>query len=770
MMCSELCNPYLYETPVIDRVLFAGRTKELDRVMKKINDAIELCNVNCNFLIMGREKAGKTSFLNALKGNIEEKGSFHPVIIPLNPQVSENLTVFQYYIFDEIFNSVYGIYKKSDDGKTIYKDDKKMYQYLLSITSNVLYNDLKEGSYEEFPYIFPVLYPNIINKESDYKILYSVYIRDLITLKNEVRKPIILFFDNCELIRNNKEILNFILYSFLDLKEFVCIFSINSENIDENTERNLEPFEKIRKKLTEIELDNFSKEEMMECLYRPFEKMEKNPSKLLKFSDKEKEELFELTQGNPYQIKLVANHMFKYYLENNDLSSIKLNVTILRSINRFFEAKKDKEIIDQIRELNHDEKYLLNLIINLREPVSSCLLKDLVQLDEESRINFDKCLNVLCNKKIIIKDKNKDQIIFSGNNNTFLYLKYNPTLIEFKELSNKKIHLDEHIALICENFLKKKLSRDHILGNIYCYSSKKRFNLTSFLSNFEEKSELLEYDNSFIGVFTLYKLLYENNLFDREEAIIYDVEIKICNSNPSYEYIIMVFFIAKIYIENKSDKKLIEKKLNDELKRIAKENNLNIDIDRYDGKIPSREIFCQKLFSIEKLDFKKKISDYHFENSFSYYKKNIEKAIENAELAVNLNSSANNLNTLGYLYMMKYYLKIDSNNYLIYCDKATEKFESGLKDDKSEIYTKMLIYYNMGCLYCINKHFEKAKKCFENSKNAGEKDSNGAKYESAIWLNEIELIDNSEIKLKEKQFKSIYYASLEALEIIDHFL
>jgi hypothetical protein len=185
-----------------------------------------------------------------------------------------------------------------------------LFEVYLDVVS--LITELSEEQKRWFPFIFPIQWAKSLVQGTQKKIQISdpIFRRDLSAIGEEVRAPIVLLFDECNVLSSSKASLQKLRNIFTHIAGYMLVFSGTPDlfpTIDE-------VFSPIARDFVSIEVSAFdNEEESKECVAAPL--------KLIGIDDPEKvfdsETLRDLVRlkgvasGNPYEIQLLCHTLLK---------------------------------------------------------------------------------------------------------------------------------------------------------------------------------------------------------------------------------------------------------------------------------------------------------------------------------------------------------------------------------------------------------------------------------------------------------------------------
>ncbi|BAZ15855.1 hypothetical protein NIES4071_77280 [Calothrix sp. NIES-4071] len=346
---NQVHNPYDFSNPVSKLELFAGRKTELEDIIYYLNHAVKAPKP-INIALLGKRASGKTSFLNIINEEAKKLG-FCAVRVDLD----EGDTQTQLQFFSKLFNSILleacelgafaGIH-----GKTYETHQDIMFTYTIP--------DDKTFS----PFLFPLQYARAMNGGNhNIQIDDNVFKRDLITIQTELDKPIIVLFDECNVLSNSRVILEKIRNIFMNICGYMLVFTGTPELfpiIDDI-------FSPIIRQFKKINIVDFKKiNDTHDCILKPLKEVGIDIEHVLDLETNEDiQEIHDLSGGRPYEIQLICHIMFRR-LQNKRAKKMKLDLSILEDVRRELETSQtlsNRPILSKILNLTHTELSALKI-------------------------------------------------------------------------------------------------------------------------------------------------------------------------------------------------------------------------------------------------------------------------------------------------------------------------------------------------------------------------------------------------------------------------
>ncbi len=408
-------NPYDFINPIRDPKLFAGRHGELEEIEYYLKLSKSEKPTYFHFALVGPSFAGKTSFLNIIECTAKDLGCL-TVKIPLNKETVQNDVLF----FKEVFDGI--ITKGAEKGLyggitgTVYRAYRKVVDRL----------DIQAEA--KIPFLYGSAYIGF-KKKRNRGIPQKVLLHDLNGIHQEARKKhiptIVLLFDECDLLAQNKVLLQKIRNALMEVEGYVVVFS-GTENMLPSISNVFSPLPRFFRR---ISVENFKNvKETEECLLKPLTSEGKRA-----FDHACIGEIHAITHGTPYEINLIAHYMYRRW---KDGKNPKIALTpavlddVLKEIERFRKGGR-YDIANKVKGYGTD---LLKVLISLLEfpNASKKWLAEFMLLEEMDTLQPKDIHTRKSLTMDFIKRLKKDHVLseedaklrFKGGPFDLLYLKY----------------------------------------------------------------------------------------------------------------------------------------------------------------------------------------------------------------------------------------------------------------------------------------------------------------------------------------------------------
>ena len=206
-------NPYDFANPVIEEGLFVGRTRELGEV-KYYLDHAKASMRPIHLAFVGDRAAGKTSFLNITQIEASKRG-----MNALRIDLDEGDVESQLFLFRKIFNGIaQSVFEKGHFGGLT----GKTYQVFLDIISSYKVPD----SSTFLPFVLPVQIARALSSGVRDLIIDDTLIkRDLELIQKETDTPIVILFDECNVLKRERILLEKLRNVFMNMRGYMLVFA-----------------------------------------------------------------------------------------------------------------------------------------------------------------------------------------------------------------------------------------------------------------------------------------------------------------------------------------------------------------------------------------------------------------------------------------------------------------------------------------------------------------------------------------------------------------
>lgn len=441
MEFSELINPYNFGDPIEDEELFAGRNKELEEIRYYMEQATATRKL-FHIALLGKRASGKTSLLNMCEIEAIEKG-FCVVRIDLDEGDADRFNLF-YKIFDSLLLAVCesGLYGGTQG--VVYD------QYLMMMAAHEVPQDKINC-----PFLFPIQYArSMASNASNAQVSDNSFRRDLKTIQNELQSPILLLFDEANILSLDKVNLQKIRNIFSGLTGYMLILAGTSDLFDViNT-----VYSPIARQFKKIYIQEFAKlKDTRQCVNKPLEFVNL-PPEIIFDGQQPYQEIHEITGGSPYEIQLICHFIFRR-MQVLGTSKMALSVDVLEEVRYELETSanvSNRPVINFVTKMSLRELEGLRIICqnNTRYTLQQCWQMEFILNGKNTSWSYAElqAFTKELQSNNIISLQGNGIILFKGDDFERIYLKYFarekgiPLKIGAPDTNNSQHH--EPIALI----------------------------------------------------------------------------------------------------------------------------------------------------------------------------------------------------------------------------------------------------------------------------------------------------------------------------------
>lgn len=491
---SKIHNPYDFANPVSDSDLFAGRKKELEEICYYLDHAIT-SQRPINIAILGPRASGKTSLLNMCEIEAQRR-NFYAVRIDLDEDDAKTQLCFFYKIFDSVLTAVC---EKDVFGGLC----GKTYDTYLDIVYTYKIPDDKFFC----PFIFPFQYAKAMSSGNvNVQISDNTYKRDLRKIRDEAKAPIILLFDEGNVLANSRVHLEKLRNIFMNIPGYMLVFT-GTKDLFPIMDEVFSPIVRQFKKITIGEFEE--KSETEDCIKKPLKKINVNPGEV--FDLETYSQLHNISEGRPYEIQLICHMLFRR-IQTKRADKMKLDLSVLEEVRKELETSQDissRPILMNIKSFGKLDFKALDLLCTSEGYASFkqiWAIENIINGEKhwtEEKLN--KKLDFFIQKGIIKLEKEK--IRFAGDDFDRIYTKYyareQGVHLNFPQLS---LETCLHTKLI------DKLKTINGLAPIMTATTDLDFDLEDTLKKMATNSNIYVEKQGFVK--NLYDLMIENRRKD----------------------------------------------------------------------------------------------------------------------------------------------------------------------------------------------------------------------------------------------------------------
>ncbi|KGE00976.1 hypothetical protein [Rhizobium sp. YS-1r] len=409
----ELANPYDFANPVSEERSFYGRSTETADVIYYLNHA-KNTQKPIHIALVGARASGKTSFLNMAEIEARRR-DFCCVRINLNEgDVQTDLNFFR-----KLFNAI--VMAAFSAGAYGGRKGKTFFSYL------DLYARGEVEDIEQIPFMCAILIARAVKGGNvNFNVPDETLSEDLTAIYAEIKKPILILVDECNVLRENRIILEKLRNIFMNMSGYMLMFAATEDFFPVMDE----VFSPIMRQFKRIDIGPFKgHDDVRQCIRKPLERLslpEKDvrdlaPSAFMM-------EVEALSGRKPYEIQLICHELYKRCQEGRS-RRFSLNLNTLESI---------QEVI--ARGQNIDDRPLLKAAKRMKSNLflildAACGGTENLSLEDTWRVEFLFNGNERWNREQYIRHCQELQdmgiiriepngVVFCGDQFDRIYMKY----------------------------------------------------------------------------------------------------------------------------------------------------------------------------------------------------------------------------------------------------------------------------------------------------------------------------------------------------------
>ena len=396
-------NPYNYQEPISEISELADRENSVNEIEYYLNEAAS--GSLFDIAITGEHGIGKSSLMN-IGSNLAEELGIMSIDVPLGQLNTVDELEFYRGLFEEILSQ--GISQGYIEQSRLdsFRDAIAGTESEISIGYSSTYYRIKSGS------------------ENAGDLSRNQIIDDLKEIYRSVESPAIaLFLDKANLLVE-KNYLFRKFYSVINNTDgFILILS--DDSLNDTIPNDISP---LRQSFTTIKLSEFEEQQSTkESLLKPLSDAEESD-----FDQESISDIHRITKGHPYEIKLIAHHMYKNYQLGSE--SITMDSEVLADVANSLEAvrtSRHERLFDKVKQLSDDQLRLLVYLLEITGAseewlVRYSILKDVSSFTERNiqfqRENRRRLLTQLEDLGLI--ERTEEGLEFAGETFDRLFLKY----------------------------------------------------------------------------------------------------------------------------------------------------------------------------------------------------------------------------------------------------------------------------------------------------------------------------------------------------------
>ena len=549
------------------------------------------------------------------------------------------------------------------------------------------------------PFLFPIQYAKakMAGNES-IDILDDNIKNDMHEIYSQLEKPIIILMDECDVLTENRPLLQKIRNIFMHMKDYMIILAATPRLFPLLDD----VFSPIIRQLKRINIQEFKDQNDSEtCMNNPLHDIDIAPDQV--FSRETYKEIHDLSGGNPYEINLICHVLFRSF-QKSPRKHIRLSASLLEDIRNELEKSKNLhhgEVLQRIKGLSKSELQGLNVLCGVDNRLT---LEQIICLERifyrEKRYKYHEIKQLYSNLKSkgIIGLNDSNCLVFLGDAFDRIYAKYfaqeqkimlriNQISPSFHWVQNEWIlflrnKIEPEILFRSEGPAPDKNDIDQVFKSLISYSSN---------NVFEEYGRLAR---------DIYWLLVQDEQID-------DIYILHINTNLDWISNISWFYFRGPIIESLRSKII---KICDQLKSTVQSEGGQLKYAFDKIKIPSYDNIFFAIENTREDKIKSSIAYKHLYRAFNCHiqDRNSTAALWHASIAERLSHTvkfkSNDLNNLGYIFL--------KNNEI---DLAVNLLELSLhRFDENSNVDKLLILYNLALAYWVAGNIDNSRKILAN--------------------------------------------------------
>jgi hypothetical protein len=353
---SQVHNPYDFANPVSDTESFVGRRDELDEIQYYLEHA-RTAPRPINIALLGPRAAGKTSLLNVTE-ILARQRSFCTVRIDLDEGDAVHQLPFFFKLFDNVLASA--CHSGAYGGRFA-----KTYDTYLDIVSSFHIPEDKAFC----PFVFPLQYARAMAANNlNIHVSDQNLKTDLVAISAELRRPLLLLFDEGNVLARSRVHLEKLRNTFMNLPGYMLVITGTPDLFPVMDE----VFSPIVRQFKKISIDAFRRfSDTQDCIRRPLERLGMGRDEIFAFfGDRDAHEIHELSGGRPHEIQLICHILFRR-VQTNRAARMKLDLSALDELRRELETSSNiatRPVISKVRVLTHEQLEALALLTAARAP------------------------------------------------------------------------------------------------------------------------------------------------------------------------------------------------------------------------------------------------------------------------------------------------------------------------------------------------------------------------------------------------------------------
>ena len=709
-------NPFDFANPISNVNLLVGRMKEMEEIIYYLDNAINAPRP-INIALLGRRASGKTSILNVTEFEAKKRG-FCTVRINLDEDDAKNQLTF----FSKLFDSI--LTRACESGAYEGKGGKTYDTYLDIINAYIIPDD------KTFcPFVFPIQYAKAMGRGNvNAPISDNNFMDDLIKIHEELKIPILLLFDEGNVLANNSVLLQKLRNIFMNVLGYMLVMTGTPDLFPVMDEI----FSPIVRQFKKINVSEFSKvDDTLACIRKPMEQLDIDPDEIFDFeTDRDVQDIHNLSGGQPYEIQLISHILFRR-VQDKRAKTMKLDVSVLEEVLKEIEKGQDiarRPILTMMRKLSKKQLAALGLLCSCNGKATFEQIWGLEYIFRgESLWNkkiLEDALQIFVSQGILrVED---DLISFAGDDDfDRIYTKYYAREKDISlNFSSRDINTrwQEELNDFIEHYLNDRLE---IFFDRYSTVTMKEGGDISHLIQFITEDSKRDF---FVDLAPIAEFVYKFMAQNQDNVTTSIIEV-----NPQLTWL----NIQLAYRLNKCDDFIAIEEGIDQIKslvgRIADLGG-NLVVNKKDVPVVPLSALKEKVLITANERVRHSLARFHLEKMHTAYldNSNIEDAMFQADLSYQYNPEPDiqASNNLGYVYLSAD--NLDKADFFL--RRAINLCQSNNREANKQNIFPALSNYNLGVVYAERRQFESAQAEFQSCINVVQDLNTDDRLLASLWV------------------------------------
>ncbi|WP_320188250.1 tetratricopeptide repeat protein [Agrobacterium rosae] len=409
----EFANPFDFANPVSEERSFYGRSGELADVLYYLGHAKQT-NRPIHLALVGARASGKTSFLNVAELEAKRR-DFCTVRVNLNEgDVKSDLQ-----FFFKVFNSV--VMAAFASGGFGGNRSKSYFSYLELISSGAVDDN------EHIPFISSIIMAKAISRDNySANVPDNIIADDLVNISNEIKKPIIILFDECNVLKENRIILEKLRNIFMNMSGYMLMFAATDDFFPIMDD----VFSPIMRQFKRIDIGPFKgHEDVSMCIRSPLGRLSLSERDIRMLTPRSFiDDVTTLSGRKPYEIQLICHYLFRQCQEGRS-RRFSLTLETLEGIQAVLASGQnvdDRPLIRSAKKLKAGLMQTLEIVCGRTEYFSAedCWRLEFL-FNENFKLSKEQFL-IYCDQleQLGFIEREQDGTRFKGDQFEKIYIKY----------------------------------------------------------------------------------------------------------------------------------------------------------------------------------------------------------------------------------------------------------------------------------------------------------------------------------------------------------